>query len=112
MLVSRVEPESSIFSAIIVKIIYGVEVEDENDPNVAQLIRVMKNVQGFVSGRFYVQYFPFLRHVPLWVPILGSQLRELEEGRAVMEEVKQAMFDKTLDDLVSVFQGVKDSVPA
>lgn len=112
MLVSRVEPESSIFSAIIVKIIYGVEVEDENDPNVAQLIRVMKNVQGFVSGQFYVQYFAFLRHVPLWVPILGSQLRELEEGRAVMEEVKQAMFDKTLDDLVSVFQGVKDSVPA
>ena len=50
--------------------------------------------------------------MPLWVPILGSQLRELEEGRAVMEEVKQAMFDKTLDDLVSVFQGVKDSVPA
>ena len=112
MLVSRVEPESSIFSAIIVKIIYGVEVEDENDPNVAQLIRVIKNVQGFVSGRFYVQYFPFLRHVPLGVPILGSQFRELEEVRAVMEEVKQAMFDKTLDYLVSVFQSEKDSVPA
>ena len=84
------------------KIVYGVEVEDENDPIVPQLIRNMDSVQEFVSGRFYVQYFPFLRYVPLWVPILGSQLRELEDGRTAMEEVMQALFDKTLDDLASV----------
>ncbi|TFK82000.1 CyP450 monooxygenase [Polyporus arcularius HHB13444] len=87
------------FSATIVKIIYGVEVADDNDPNVDRMVRLLEGLQAFNSPRILVQYFPILQHVPLWVPILGSQLRMLAGWRAAADEVKQVMFDKTVDDL-------------
>ncbi len=51
-----------------------------------------------------VQYLSILRHAPLWVPILGPQLRELAWRRAAADEVKQVMFDKTQDDLASAIR--------
>ncbi|KAI0693302.1 cytochrome P450 [Cerioporus squamosus] len=63
------------------------------------MIRLLEGLQAFDSGRILVQYFPILRHVPLWVPVLGSQLRMLAGWRAAADEVKQVMFDKTGDDL-------------
>ncbi len=92
----------SVFSATIVKIVYGVEVEDDNDPNVDLMVRLLEGLQAFNSPRILVQYFPILQHVPLWVPILGSQLRMLAGWRAAADEVKQVMFDKTVDDLASI----------
>ncbi|RPD62677.1 cytochrome P450 [Lentinus tigrinus ALCF2SS1-7] len=88
-----------VFSATIVKIVYGVEVADEHDPNIALMAKLLAALQGFDSGRMLVQYFPILQHVPMWVPVVGAQLRELAEWRAAADEVKQVMFSKTLDDV-------------
>ncbi|RPD77552.1 cytochrome P450 [Lentinus tigrinus ALCF2SS1-7] len=92
------------FTATIVKLVYGVDVAESDDPNVALMVRALEGVQGFTSGRVLVQYLPILRHMPLWVPVLGSQLRELAGWRAAADEVKQGMFDKTQDDLTQGHQ--------
>lgn len=96
----------SFFTASIIKLVYGIDVADKKDPNVALMIRTLEGVQGFTSGRVLVQYLPFLRHVPLWVPVLGWQLQELAGWRAAADEVKQVMFDQTRDDLVSRVGGM------
>ncbi|KAI0693303.1 cytochrome P450 [Cerioporus squamosus] len=83
-----------VFTATIVKIVYGAEVADDNDPNVARMSRLHEGLQVFDSGRILVQYFPILQHVPLWVPVLGSQLRMLAGIRAAADEVKQGLDEK------------------
>ncbi|RPD62902.1 CyP450 monooxygenase [Lentinus tigrinus ALCF2SS1-6] len=89
-----------VFSATIVKIMYGVQVANDGDPSVALIIRTLDGLKALLSGQMLVQYLPILRHVPMWVPVLGTQLRQLAEWRAAADEVKQVLFSKTQDDLV------------
>ena len=91
---------SSVFSATIIKVAYGVEVAAADDPIIGLMVQTVKGLQGFAPGQFLVHYLPILRFVPLWVPLLGSQLRELARCRAAADKVKQVTFDKTRDDLV------------
>lgn len=93
---------SSVFCGTIVKLVYGVEVADDNDHYVARMIESFGGLRGIISGRMLVQYLPILRHVPMWVPFVGSQLRELAVYRAAAEEVKHGMFSETQDDLASI----------
>ena len=93
---------ASTFSASIVKTTYGVDVAPDNDKNVALMEKVLQSVQAFAPGRFLVQYFPVLGHVPTWFPVAGPQLLELAPWRAAAREVKQAMYEKTKEDIVSV----------
>ncbi|TFK81999.1 cytochrome P450 [Polyporus arcularius HHB13444] len=87
------------FSASIVKTTYGVDVAPDNDKNVALMEKVLQSVQAFAPGRFLVQYFPILSHVPTWFPVAGPQLLELAPWRAAARQVKQAMFEKTKEDI-------------
>ena len=92
----------SVFCATIVKLVYGLEVADDNDPHVARMIESVEGLRDIISGRMLVQYLPILRHVPKWVPLIGSQLRELAVCRAAADEVKLVMFAQTQDDLASI----------
>lgn len=76
----------------------------DNDPQVARMIESIKGLRDIISGRMLVQYFPILRYVPMWVPFLGSQLRELAYYRAASGEVKRIMFHKTQEDLASIIR--------
>ena len=91
---------SSVFSATIIKVAYGVEVAAADDPIIGLMVQTVKGLQGFAPGQFLVHYLPILRFAPLWVPLLGPQLRELARCRAAADKVKQVTFDKTRDDLV------------
>ncbi|RDX53567.1 cytochrome P450 [Lentinus brumalis] len=97
-----------VFSATIVKIVYGVEVADDNDPNVDLMVRLLEGLQAFNSPRILVQYFPILQHVPLWVPILGSQLRMLAGWRAAADEVKQEHGRQNTSVLARILRGLEE----
>ena len=56
------------------KILYDIDAADENDQRIALVEDVLESVaQGVVPGKFLVEFFPFLRHVPAWVPGAGFQ---------------------------------------
>ncbi len=98
----------STFAASIVKSVYGVEVAEKNDKNVALMISVLEGIQAFTPGRFLVQYMPFLEHVPYWFPIAGRQLRELKVWQSASREVKNTLFNQTKDKMVSVARLTED----
>uniref|UniRef100_A0A0W0FF05 Cytochrome P450 n=3 Tax=Moniliophthora roreri TaxID=221103 RepID=A0A0W0FF05_MONRR len=56
----------------IMSVAYGIEVKGENDPWVALVEAAVKPViDAIVPGAFLVDSFPFLKHVPSWVPGAG-----------------------------------------
>ncbi|EKM49142.1 uncharacterized protein PHACADRAFT_60089, partial [Phanerochaete carnosa HHB-10118-sp] len=56
------------------RIIYGVEVESENDPNIALVeegVRILSVLSN--AGAYLVDAFPILQYVPAWFP--GAQFK-------------------------------------
>ena len=58
------------------KVTYGITVAERGD----EIIRVIDAsmeafAEGLVPGAFLVEYFPFLRYVPAWLPGAGFQKR-------------------------------------
>ena len=67
---------SSTFAAALLKIGYGIDLEDEEN----DLVRVVDEgleaaAQAFVPGRFLIDYLPFLEYVPAWLP--GAEFKTL-----------------------------------
>ncbi len=58
-----------IFTAIVLRVVYDKSITDMNDEYVvvAQDALTGVNVAG-VPGAFWVEYFPFLKNIPGWVP--------------------------------------------
>ena len=54
------------------KVIYGIHVKEEGDEYV-DMIEAALNVltQVMVQGKYLVEFLPFLRYVPTWVPGAG-----------------------------------------
>ncbi|TBU44032.1 O-methylsterigmatocystin oxidoreductase [Dichomitus squalens] len=71
------------FAATILKITYGIDIDDEN----AEIVQVVENAgkgpgQTLIPGRFLVDSIPFLRFVPAWMPGAGFQRQFAEWGAA------------------------------
>ena len=76
-------PTYSTFAATILKITYGIDIEDEN----AEIVQVVENAgkgpgQTLIPGRFLVDSIPLLRHLPAWAPGAGFQRQFAEWGAA------------------------------
>lgn len=80
--------------------VYGFEVAERHDRDIALMEKVLEGLQAFAPGRFLVQYLPGVRHYPEWLPFVGWQLRELAASRAAAREAKDGMFNKTKEALV------------
>ena len=53
---------------------YGIHADEENDKYMETVdIALDAFAQGMVPGKFLVEFFPFLRHVPVWFPWARSQ---------------------------------------
>ncbi|PIL29135.1 cytochrome P450 [Ganoderma sinense ZZ0214-1] len=62
------------FAAVVLKILYDIDVKDENDAYVEiSEVALAGPLEGMVPGKFMVEFFPFLRHIPPWVPGARSQ---------------------------------------
>ncbi|KAL4258703.1 cytochrome P450 family protein [Pleurotus pulmonarius] len=61
-----------IASSILI-VIYGVDVQEKNDPHITMAENALKHLDlGFI-GTYMVDVFPFLKHIPRWMPGAGFQ---------------------------------------
>ncbi|OBZ67621.1 O-methylsterigmatocystin oxidoreductase [Grifola frondosa] len=70
------------FGATMLKMVYGIELAEDDTEYTATTESALEGViEGLVPGRFWVEFFPFLRHIPSWVPGAGFQ-KKLATWRA------------------------------
>ncbi|KAI0754774.1 O-methylsterigmatocystin oxidoreductase [Daedaleopsis nitida] len=81
------------FSATILKIGYGIDVEDEKN----EIFRILNEAldvtsQAFVPGRFLVDMIPILQYVPSWIP--GAEFQKLfARWRVANTRIKNLLFE-------------------
>jgi len=63
----------------IMKSVYGMEIKDDNDPfyEIAEVSMSSLSIAG-IFGTFYVDFIPFLKHLPQWFP--GAGFLKLAKG--------------------------------
>ena len=88
------------FGVAIMRVAYGF---DEPGKNIT-LIRnsetlVSALVEAMILGKFMVNIFPILRHVPAWLPGAGFQ-RYFQELAELSRETLYGPFDTVKEDLV------------
>ena len=89
----------SSFTSAIVKVLYGIDVAEKNDSSVAMMEKNLEAGEAFVPGTYYVEFLPFLRYVPAWMPGAGFQKR-FAAYRYAAEWVRKGMVDKTKKGMV------------
>ena len=63
-------------SASIMRITYGINVKEEGDEYIAMLETAMEDfVDAMSPGKYLVEFLPFLKYVPTWVP--GAHVQRL-----------------------------------
>jgi hypothetical protein len=84
---------SRLAGGIILKITYGIEVQEGNDHFVSLIEKANANFNvATVPGAFLVDFFPQLRHLPEWLPGMSfmKSAREWAQDTAGMVEVPYA----------------------
>jgi hypothetical protein len=79
----------STFAATIMKIGYGITVQESDDPYIAVAEKVLSGVaEAGIPGAFLVDLFPILKYVPSWFPGAGFQKKAArwKEARHLMAE--------------------------
>ena len=83
------------------KILYNIEVADEGDPYLTLVEQGAEAVsEGVAPGKFFVEYLPFLKHVPAWVPGAGFQIK-FAGWRAAAESLRTQPFNHMKRSMVS-----------
>ena len=84
------------------KVVYGIEAKEEDDEFVTVAeAAVNAAVEGLeFPGKFFVEYFPFLRHIPAWLPGASSQ-RLSEMWQAVNEKSVSMPYAYAKENMVS-----------
>ncbi|KAK7692903.1 hypothetical protein QCA50_004539 [Cerrena zonata] len=82
-----------IFSGIILKIIYDIDITDMHDEYIQiaeEAIAALSIVQ--VPGKFWVEFLPIMRYIPRWVP--GAYFkRKAEQYQSIVAKMKDQPFD-------------------
>ena len=71
------------------KIGYGIDVQDSDDPYISIAEKVLNgSAEAGVTGAFWVDLFPILKYVPSWFPGGGFQKKAafVREGANTMAE--------------------------
>ncbi|KAI0693294.1 cytochrome P450 [Cerioporus squamosus] len=87
------------FTSSIIKIIYGLDVADKNDQYIAMMEKILEGGEAFVPGRYYVEFLPFLRHIPGWVPGAGFQ-KDFAVWRHASEWVRNVIPEHTKEGMI------------
>ncbi|KAI0742289.1 CyP450 monooxygenase [Daedaleopsis nitida] len=87
------------FGASVVRSVYGIEVAESNDENIALMETATDGVEALTPGRFLVQFMPILEHAPHWLPIIGPQMKKLSVWRECSKTVRVSLFNMTKDAL-------------
>lgn len=88
-------------TAVIVEVSYGKTLSGPDDKYVLVSQKFMKAFDASsVPGRYWVEYFPFLRHVPSWVPGTGAKQLQRQYGQCT-ERLRTDAYDEVRKSLVS-----------
>ncbi|PIL22785.1 cytochrome P450 [Ganoderma sinense ZZ0214-1] len=80
------------FAASVLKTVYGIDVAKEGDRIIEVIDTSMEGVSvALTPGAFLVEYLPFLRHIPEWLPGAGFQKR-LRRWRDASHEMVEMPF--------------------
>ncbi|RPD61592.1 cytochrome P450 [Lentinus tigrinus ALCF2SS1-6] len=78
----------------ILKVAYDIDTADEGDEYIAAVDAALEGpVTGLVPGTFLVDFLPFLRHVPTWLPGATSQ-RLWAKWQAAAETLKSLPYEQ------------------
>jgi len=58
-------------SGVILETVYGLEVQGSNDPYVHAVELAMTSADALLAGAYLVDFFPFLKYLPSWLPGTG-----------------------------------------
>ena len=81
--------KNSLFTTTIMKISYGIDVQDSDDPYISLAKDALDGLnEAAVPGTFWVDLFPILKYVPSWFPGAGFQKKATRwrENNAIMIE--------------------------
>jgi hypothetical protein len=75
---------TSTFAATIMKIGYGIAVQESDDPYISIAEEVLKGIaEAGIPGAFLVDLFPILKYVPSWFPGAGFQKKAARVREAI-----------------------------
>lgn len=90
------------------KVVYDIEGEDKIERQITLVEDAQEGVaQGLVPGKFLVQFLPFLRHVPAWLPGAGFKCLS-NKWRAAAWSAKYVPFREVKQALVSLVRCLND----
>ena len=85
------------------KVVYGVEVEDEKDPRVTALDEAFDGVREITAPvQFMLEMLPFLSRLPRWTPNLGALIAKLDRSKAAHQRVAIEQYNHTKNRVVSI----------
>ncbi|KAH9847890.1 CyP450 monooxygenase [Lenzites betulinus] len=87
-----------LFSGIMLKIVFDIDVINDDDEHITMLDDAMEAVSLASPGSFLVERLPFLRHVPSWVPGAGFQ-KILARSKAANHRLINEPFDQLKESL-------------
>lgn len=91
----------SVFGSTILRVVYGIKPANPRDEyiNLAEAsVKIMD--KAYTPGKYLVEVFPFLKHVPAWMP--GAQWkRDVAAWKVTIANTRNKLFDATLEFMVS-----------
>lgn len=87
---------------MILKVVYGIGLREDHSDYAATFNVSSEGVaRGLVPGKYIVEFLPFLKNVPAWVPGFAFQA-DFKRWRAAIDEVMNVPFTHTKEAIVSV----------
>ena len=93
---------TSTFAATIMKIGYGIAVQESDDPYISIAEEVLNGAaQAGIPGAFWVDFLPILKYVPSWFPGAGFQ-KKAARWREAINTMAEKPFRHVQEQLVQV----------
>jgi len=91
----------SAFTATILSVAYGITIKDSDDPYISTAEIALNGLSDAgIPGTYWVDYLPFLKHVPSWMPG-ASFKRKAAYWQMVNKDMIEKPFLHVKDQLVS-----------
>ncbi|TCD69243.1 hypothetical protein EIP91_008346 [Steccherinum ochraceum] len=85
------------FVAIILQVVYGKKINSLDDDYLRLVNKSMEGLsQQKVPGAFWVEYFPYLKHIPSWVP--GARFKQIAE---YYKPYVESMINQPFDEVIA-----------
>ena len=96
------DSSQSLIGSIIIRVAYGLDARDSDVKYIDIAEEAMDTFNiTFQPGRYLVQTFPWLRHVPAWLPGAGFQ-HEFAAWRPIVRAVRDGPWEAAAEKRVRI----------